>query len=155
VFSFKVENAKGETGRPIMPFKRILTAVDFSANSLEAFRVAAEMAAVHSAALHLLHVIEALPSGPGEATVEFVQKANQAVEQLVASSQPALERVTLATEVASGRAFDRARDWRADLIVLGTKGTTSLEQIFLGGTAEHVIKESACSVLIVRPQDRA
>ena len=142
-----------------MPFKRILTAVDFSANSLDAFRVAAEMASVHSAALHLLHVIEALPSARGEATMEFVQQANEAVEQLVASSQPALEKVTLTTEVASGRAFDeivnRARDWRADLIVLGTKGTTSLEQIFLGGTAEHVIKESACSVLIVRAQDRA
>jgi universal stress protein A len=141
-----------------MPFKRILTAVDFSANSLEAFRIAAEMASVHSAALHLLHVIEALPSGPGEATMEFVQKANEAVEQLVAS-QPALEKVTLTTEVVSGRAFDeivnRARGWRADLIVLGTKGTTSLEQIFLGGTAEHVIKESPCSVLIVRPEVRA
>jgi universal stress protein A len=141
-----------------MPFKRILTAVDFSANSLEAFRIAAEMASVHSAALHLLHVIEALPSGPGEATMEFVQKANDAVEQLVAS-QPALEKVTLTTEVVSGRAFDeivnRARGWRADLIVLGTKGTTSLEQIFLGGTAEHVIKESPCSVLIVRPEERA
>ena len=88
--------------------------------------------------------------------MEFVQQANEAVEQLVASSQPALEKVTLTTEVASGRAFDeivnRARDWRADLIVLGTKGTSSLEEIFLGGTAEHVIKESACSVLIVRPQ---
>ena len=142
-----------------MPFERILTAVDFSPNSLEAFRVAAEMASVHSAALHLLHVIEAWPSGAGEATMDFVQKANEAVEQLVASSQPALEKVTLTTKVASGRAFDeivnRARDWRADLIVLGTKGTTSLEEIFLGGTAEHVIKESACSVLIVRPQDRA
>jgi universal stress protein A len=141
-----------------MPFKRILTAVDFSANSLEAFRIAAEMASVHSAALHLLHVIEALPSGPGEATMEFVQKANDAVEQLVAS-QPALEKVTLTTEVVSGRAFDeivnRARGWRADLIVLGTKGTTSLEQIFLGGTAEYVIKESPCSVLIVRPEERA
>jgi nucleotide-binding universal stress UspA family protein len=141
-----------------MPFKRILTAVDFSANSLEAFRIAAEMASVHSAALHLLHVIEALPSGPGEATMEFVQKANDAVEQLVAS-QPALEKVTLTTEVVSGRAFDeivnRARGWRADLIVLGTKGTTSLEQIFLGGTAEHVIKESLCSVLIVRPEEKA
>jgi universal stress protein A len=142
-----------------MPFKRVLTAVDFSPNSLEAFRVAAEMASVHSATLHLLHVIEALPSGPGEATMEFVQKANDAVEQLVASSQPALEKVTLTTEVVSGRAFDeivnRARGWRADLIVLGTKGTTSLEQIFLGGTAEHVIKESPCSVLIVRPEERA
>ncbi|HUC99671.1 MAG TPA: universal stress protein [Candidatus Polarisedimenticolaceae bacterium] len=142
-----------------MPFKRILTAVDFSPNSLEAFRVAAEMASVHSAALHLLHVIEALPSGPGEATMEFVQKANEAVEQLVASLQPGLDKVILTTEVASGRAFDeivnRARDWRADLIALGTKGSTSLEEIFLGGTAEHVIKESSCSVLIVRPEDRA
>ena len=142
-----------------MPFKRILTAVAFSANSLEAFRVATEMASVHSASLHLLHVIEALPSGPGQATMEFVQQANEAVEQLVASSKPALEKVTLTTEVASGRAFDeivnRARDWRADLMVLGTKGTTSLEEIFLGGTAEHVIKESPCSVLIVQPQDRA
>jgi universal stress protein A len=142
-----------------MPFKRVLTAVDFSANSLEAFRVGAELASVHLASLHLLHVIEALPSAPGEATMQFVQKANEAVEQLVASSQPILEKVTLTTEVASGRAFDeivnRARDWRADLIVLGTKGTTSLEEIFLGGTAEHVIKESPCSVLIVRPEDRA
>ena len=142
-----------------MPFKRILSAVDFSPNSLEGFRIAAELASVHSAALHLLHVIEALPSAPGEATMEFVQKANEAVDQLVASSQPALEKVTLTTEVVSGRAFDeivnRARDWRADLIVLGTKGTTSLEEIFLGGTAEHVIKEAPCSVLIVRPQDRA
>jgi nucleotide-binding universal stress UspA family protein len=142
-----------------MPFKRILTAVDFSPNSLEAFRIAAEMASVHSAALLLLHVIEALPAGPGEATMEFVQKANEAVEQLVAPSQPGLDKVILTTEVASGRAFDeivnRARDWRADLIVLGTKGTTSLEEIFLGGTAEHVIKESSCSVLIVRPEDRA
>ena len=142
-----------------MPFKRILTAVDFSPNSLEAFRVAAEMASVHSAALHLLHVIEALPSGPGETTMEFVQKANEAVEQLVASLQPGLDKVILTTEVASGRAFDeivnRARDWRADLITLGTKGSTSLEEIFLGGTAEQVIKECSCSVLIVRPEDRA
>lgn len=142
-----------------MPFKRILSAVDFSANSLEAFRIAAEMTSVHSASLLLLHVIEALPSGPGEATVEFVQQANTAIEQLVASSKAGLENVTLTTEVATGRAFDeivnRARDWRADLIVLGTKGTTSLEEIFLGGTAEHVIKESPCSVLIVQPEDKA
>ena len=142
-----------------MPFKRILIAVDFSPNSLEAFRIAAEMASVDSAALHLLHVIEAWPSAPGEAAVEFAQQANTAIEQLVESSKPGLEKVTLTTEVASGRAFDeivnRARDWRADLLVLGTKGTTSLEEIFLGGTAEHVIKESPCSVLIVQPEDRA
>src|SRR5687768_17839968 len=125
-----------------MPFKRILIAVDFSPNSLEAFRVAADMASVHSASLHLLHVIEAWPAAPGEAAVEFVQKANAAIEQLVASSQSALEKVTLTTEVASGRAFDeivnRARDWRADLIVLGTKGTTDRKSTRLNSSHGYI-----------------
>lgn len=140
-----------------MPFERILIAIDFSPNSLEAFRVAAEMARVHSASLHLLHVVEAQPAlSPGGA-VELVQKANAAVERLVSSSQAELDTTTFTTEVASGRAFDeivkRARDWAADLIVLGAKGATSLEQIVLGGTAEQVIKDTRASVLIVRPAE--
>jgi nucleotide-binding universal stress UspA family protein len=142
-----------------MPFNRILTAVDFSPKSLEAFRVAVETARAHSASLHLLHVIEARPAVPVEASAEIFQKAKTAVEQLVASSQPALEETTFTTEIASGRAFDeilsRAREWRADLIVLGAKGTTALEDIILGGTAEQVMKEAPCSVLIVRPMERA
>ena len=141
-----------------MPFKRILTAVDFSSNSLEAFRVAVEMARIHLGSLHLLHVIEAPPAVSTEVVMEIVQKANTAVERLVASSQLALEESTFTTEVANGRAFDeivsRAREWRADLIVLGAKGTTSLEEIILGGTAEQAMKEAPCSVLIVRPGER-
>lgn len=142
-----------------MPFNRILTAVDFSPKSLEAFRVAVEMARAHSVSLHLLHVIEARPAVPVETAAEIFQKAKTAVEQLVASSQPALEETTVTTEIASGSAFDeilsRAREWRADLIVLGAKGTTSLEESILGGTAEQVMKEAPCSVLIVRPTERA
>jgi nucleotide-binding universal stress UspA family protein len=140
-----------------MPFERILIAIDFSSNSLEAFRVAAEMARVHSASLHLLHVVEAQPALPPGGALELVQKANAAVERLVSSSQAELDATTFTTEVASGRAFDeivkRARDWAADLIVLGAKGATSLEQIVLGGTAEQVIKDTRASVLIVRPAE--
>lgn len=67
-----------------MPFNRILTAVDFSPKSLEAFRVAVEMARAHSVSLHLLHVIEARPAVPVETAAEIFQKAKTAVEQLVA-----------------------------------------------------------------------
>jgi nucleotide-binding universal stress UspA family protein len=64
----------------------------------------------------------------------------------------------LTSEVASGRAFDeiieRARQWRADLIIVGTRGTRLLEDILLGGTAEQVIQDSPCSVLVVKEPKR-
>jgi nucleotide-binding universal stress UspA family protein len=137
-----------------MPFNRILAAVDFSPNSLDAFRVASDLARLRSAFLHLLHVIEPQPAVTGEAVMDLVQKANTAIEELVGSLQPPLDGTKFTSEVASGRAFDEilecARQWRADLIVLGTKGTRLLEEILLGGTAEQVIKDSPCSVLVVK-----
>src|SRR3954470_24382986 len=137
-----------------MPFQRILAAVDFSPNSLDAFRVAADMAPFHLGPLHLLHVIEPQPAVTGEAAMDLVQKANTAIEELVGSLQPPIDGAKLTSEVASGRAFDeiieRARQWRADLIIVGTRGTRLLEDILLGGTAEQVIKDSPCSVLVVK-----
>jgi nucleotide-binding universal stress UspA family protein len=137
-----------------MPFTRILCAVDFSPQSLEAFRVAAEMARLHSGSLHVLHVMDAQAHVSGEALIRIVETANEAMEKLVATSQSSLNDVALTTEVSSGAAAaeiaNRAREWRADLIVLGSKGITSLEEIIVGGTAERVVKESPCSVLVVR-----
>lgn len=108
-----------------MKFKRILCAVDFSRDSLEAFRTAVEMARLHSGSLHLLHVMEAQPTATAEVVIEIVRKANAAMETLVASAQSSLDSVALTTEVTSGRAFieivNRSREWRADLIVLGSR----------------------------------
>ena len=142
-----------------MPFDRILAAVDFSPNSLDAFRVALDLARLCSASLHLLHVIEPQPAVTGEAAMDLVQKANTAIEELVGSLQPPADGIKLTSEVASGRAFDeileRARQWHADLIVLGTAGTRLLEEILLGGTAEQVINDSPCSVLVVKDSKRS
>jgi nucleotide-binding universal stress UspA family protein len=138
-----------------MAFKRILCAVDFSPGSLEAFRVAVEMARLYSGTLHLFHAIEAQPAGPAEVVIEIVQKANTAMEGLVASVRSSMKGLAFTSEVTSGKAFveivERARKWKADLIVLGSKGTTSLEEIVVGGTAEAVMKQASCSVLVVRP----
>lgn len=138
-----------------MRFKRILCAVDFSPDSLAAFRIAVETARLHSASLQLFHVMEGQPTASGEVLIEIVKRANAAMEMLVESAQSSLEGLAFTTEVTSGRAFveivSRAREWKADLTVLGAKGTTSLEEIIIGGTAEGVVKEAPCSVLVVRP----
>ena len=145
-----------------MAFKRILCAVDFSETSLEAFRRAAEIARRFASSLYVLHVIEARPvasdliggDAVGEMAVELEEKATAALESLVESSASDLEGVRVSLEVTAGRAFveilNRARDWEADLIVLGAKGAMALEQIIVGGTAERVMKGAQCSTLIVR-----
>jgi universal stress protein A len=141
-----------------MRFKRILCAVDFSPDSLEAFRVAVETARLHSGSLHIFHVIEAQPAVPPQVEIRIVEEANAAMEKLVAPAGSSLDGLAFTTEVTSGQAFveivERAREWRADLIVLGSKGITSLEEIIIGGTAENVMKGAPCSVLVVRPNDK-
>src|SRR5262245_9923197 len=145
-----------------MEFKRILCAVDFSEMSLEAFRRATEIARRFAGSLHVLHVIEARPVASGlirvdevgEMAVELEEKATAALESLVESSASALEDIPLTMEVTAGRAFveilNRARDWAADVVGVGAKGATAREQIVVGGTAERVMKDAPCSVLIVR-----
>ena len=48
----------------------------------------------------------------------------------------------------------RVRDPAQDLIVVGAHGLTLLEDAFVGGTAEQVVKQASCSVLVVRGQSR-
>ena len=123
-----------------MAFKRIMCAVDFSRESLKAFRVAVEMARLHSGLLHVFHVIEAQPvvsdwlpvDGLGEVVIRIEEKATAAMESLVASEESSLRGLSFTTEVTTGRAFveiaNRARDWKADLIVLGSRGRPRLNR---------------------------
>lgn len=145
-----------------MAFNRILCGVDFSETSLEAFRLSAELARRFASDLYVLHVIEARPVTPsligddvvGEMAVELEEKATAALESLVDSSASDLDGVPLTLQITAGRAFveilNHARDWQVDLIVLGAKGAAAVEQIVVGGTAEHVMKGAPCSTLIVR-----
>jgi len=143
-----------------MKFNRILCAVDFSQPSVMAFDTAVELARLFKAELHVMHVIEAYPvltdwlpaGGMDTAATALEEKATAAIEDLIATAKKALNGTAITTEVSRGRAFveilDRARE--ADLIVLGAKGLALPEEAFTGSTAERVMKEAVCSVLIVR-----
>jgi nucleotide-binding universal stress UspA family protein len=45
---------------------------------------------------------------------------------------------------------DAAKDWPADLIVMGSKGHSAISQLLLGSAAESVVRHATCSVLIAR-----
>jgi universal stress protein A len=56
--------------------------------------------------------------------------------------------------VQVGTAFEvitnTARDCEIDLIVLTTHGKTGLKHVFMGSTAERVVRHAPCPVLVVR-----
>ena len=145
-----------------MPFKRIICPVDFSNSSLAAFETAVEMGQKYSAELLVLHVIEGRPvlsewfptHSLGEMTVHMEEKAHQAVNTLLTCTAPKTEGLAVATIIVNGIPFveilKQATTWKADLIVLGAIGATSVEEIFFGSTAERVLRGAACSVLVVR-----
>src|SRR5688500_1915217 len=119
-----------------MRFERILCAVDFSPDSLAAFSLALKWIRSNSGTLLVLHVIEAQPTVLADALVMINKKANDAMAQLIASARHEVE-TSISSEVTSGRAYveivDRAREWKADLVLLGARGVTSLEGVIVGG----------------------
>jgi nucleotide-binding universal stress UspA family protein len=46
-----------------------------------------------------------------------------------------------------------AREWNADLLVLGTHGRSGLARMVLGSTAEAVLRHAPCPVVVVRPPE--
>ena len=145
-----------------MPFKRIICPVDFSDSSLAAFETSVEIAQRDSAELLVLHVIEGRPvlsewfpsHRLGEMTVRMEEKAHQAVNALLDSPSSELAGLAVATTIVNGVPFveilKQTTAWNADLIVLGARGTTSVDQILFGSTAERVLRGAHCSVLVVR-----
>jgi nucleotide-binding universal stress UspA family protein len=45
-----------------------------------------------------------------------------------------------------------AKEWAADLIVVGAHGLTGLESLLMGNVARYVVDHAPCSVEVVRPR---
>jgi nucleotide-binding universal stress UspA family protein len=48
--------------------------------------------------------------------------------------------------------LDLSKELGADLILIGTHGFTGVERLIMGSTAERVVREAGCPVLVVRPK---
>jgi nucleotide-binding universal stress UspA family protein len=152
-------------GSPIQ-FRRILCAVDFSESSLDALALAINMAQEADAQLTLLHVVEFAPVMIEEPTMPALglsrvreaaaADARRKLHDLI--PEQARTYCTVDTAVVEGRAYReilrQATDRHSDLIVMGVHGRGTLDLMVFGSTTHHVIRASACPVLIVRRSAR-
>jgi len=147
---------------PKFSLKRVLVPVDFSEMSRKALLYAVSFAEQFDAEIVLLHVVEPLPAPPEVVYLEtgaiYTEVRKGAEKQLSVWRNAAAAAASVTTKIRTGVAYreivEAAKDAKADLIVLGTHGRTGLAHLFMGSTAERVVREATCPVLVVRSPER-
>jgi nucleotide-binding universal stress UspA family protein len=144
-------------------YKRIAVAIDGSSTSRDALRESIRLAKDQQSALRILFVVDVVPPG-GESPLELTEyddAVRRDGEKLlkraaVAARKAGVEAETVRLEVQSlgdSIAYEIARnirDWRADLIVIGTHGRRGLSRLLIGSVAESLIRIALVPVMLIR-----
>ena len=153
----------------IQNVKKILAPIDFSPHSMEAMRAAMELAKDVGAEVHLVHVIAPhhtfipLPlATSAEQSRELAREAamlEQAEEELAHLKKDEFgDSNKVFTFAAVGhpvqKLVDYAKEQSIDLIVMATHGRSGIEHALLGGTTEKIVRNSPCSVLVIRARQQ-
>ena len=147
--------------------KRILVPTDFSEQANYALEVAVALARKSKAAIKLLHVVEMVPGNTGISvtgemtqqvtmdhvyTLQLLESTKKQMYQLIKSVEH--EGIEVVQEVAVDRVISKIKDVidkdKIDLVVMGSKGSSGLDEFLVGSNTEKVVRTSSCPVLTVK-----
>ena len=134
---------------------RILLATDGSDTSLAASQAIAETEWPEDTEIKVVSVINPIRYSLEEIGIsggKASERAHQAIARTVNMLKSGPSKIK--AEVIAGRRVPqivaRARDWDADLIVVGTEERTGMRRLLSRGTAVAVANRAHCSVRVVR-----
>ncbi|RPI20234.1 MAG: universal stress protein [Acidobacteriales bacterium] len=142
--------------------KRILVGCDFSPDSSLAFEYGLSLAQEFQAELHLAHVVEPPLYDdlikPSESRESFRQRLRDTVQEKLTSMVPEEARAWCnpVTALLAGQPDEELIKYGVvngvDLIVLGVRGHSLVETLFVGSTTDRVLRRAPCPVLSVQPK---
>jgi len=142
--------------------KKILVPVDFSKKSEEALKVAAKIANKINGEIYVLHLLD-IPSGEidmidghkvpkGPMAMMLFENTHQKFDDLLDKDYldniPVYEKVMTDAPVEGISEF--AKKNNIDFIVMGSHGTSGIEEFFVGSNTEKVVRTSKIPVLVVK-----
>ena len=146
-----------------LTYKKILVPIDFSDTSRKAFYLALKYAKVFDAETYALHVQDVGRS------VDEVEKSAAELERVenglkrrlndlwIEGGLDNVDRRKVYLEIRGGKPWieivKAADDLGADLIIMGTHGSTGFRQMLIGSQAERVVRRANCHVLTIKPDD--
>lgn len=132
------------------PPRRILAAVDPSEASAHAWRAAARIAARFGASLDAVYCSVPPPLEPAAGLVpEALDAARRATEEFLRRRLDPGARLHVFEGDPALVLPRAARERHCDLLVVGTHRRRGVARVILGSTAEAVVRDSPCPVLVV------
>jgi nucleotide-binding universal stress UspA family protein len=144
-----------------VPFRRILVPTDFSDHADEAARCALRLAQAFQAELAFVHVfdvsnlpiISAYPYYYGQLNQQMIDdmrtRAEAALEAFVERHAAQDRERKMVVGRPANQILEQARQWPAELIVMGTSGMGRVREL-LGSVSHAVVRQAPCPVLTVR-----
>ncbi len=144
----------------------IVVATDGSPSSLEGGRHAIALAKMSSARLRVINVIDAsvaiqpytnpgiaIPFDPSVILKGYQEAGERIIAEIVQLGKNAgIKDVSGDVVIGSPRQtiVDWSKEQGADMIVVGSHGSSRLTYLLIGSVAEHLVRHAHCPVLVVR-----
>lgn len=139
-------------------FPRILVAYDGSMYAKKALAIACKLSRVFGSKLRIIHVIDTthiglMVSGIG---VVFEKTIVEKGRSIIAEARELAKRHGVDAEVVLRRGHPadeivrEAREWKADLVVMGSRGLGGFEKLLVGSVSDSVVRLAPCPVLVVK-----
>jgi nucleotide-binding universal stress UspA family protein len=136
-------------------FDRIVVAVDGSPQSSKTIPVGVDLAQKYGSAVAVVHVREHTRYEGDDVDLGPPIPAESLVDEVVATFRDAgVDAQGELRRVSPGKTAEQiveiAEEFKADLIIMGTRGMTEWRSLLLGGVANKVVHHATCPVLLVR-----
>lgn len=139
--------------------KKIIVPIDFSEHSEYALKTAAKLAKINNSEILALHMLEMsdimLTASDGlqyEKAVYFYKLSEQKFEKFLEKDY--LKDVKVTPIIKHFKVFSEVNDVAnkhdADLIVMGSHGSSGVKEFFIGSNTERVVRNADIPVLVVK-----
>jgi universal stress protein A len=143
--------------------KQIIVPTDFSEYSDRALKQAIDIAKQYNSRIYLLHVVGSViqctidycldPKTTNLVEQESIAAAKKLIQEQVLKF-PDSKALEIIADIRKGTPYEEIlkaqQEKKGDLIIIASHGQTGLIRHLMGGVAEKVIRQSKCSVLLVK-----
>ena len=149
-------------------YRRILVTVDGSATSNKALSAALEMVSYSGgrSVIRLIHVLDEMAyftgldphAGQTYSAVHVMRQAGSKIlaDALAICQSAGVQADTVLVDRLGARlaetVAEKAKEWDASLVVVGTHGRKGIGRVLMGSGAEQIIRLSICPVLVIRSE---
>ena len=144
-----------------MGFNKVLIAIDSEPVAVRAAETGVNLAQALGAEVAFINVVDsalAYPGDTGPPASELIAAAGlnakrlvTTIRQRVSPQSSVLEFIQVGTP--SEEIVKVAKEWSADLLVIGSHGRGGMQRALLGSVAETVMRHAPCPLVVVRSKE--